>query len=215
MRASSSSLSTRHRDAPLKRLGSRCTLPSLSSSALFLLVCSTAVVRGSPCAAFDESGAAYIFGASYGDLRLGTVDEFAADNVTTLTNKTGRPDFSGSNTQCFTVSRGWGRKVLLFLGRLRLRGSAMMRTSTDLLSSRPVLFLLPASTAQTYRQNQFTNGLYVLNAVTGSPENVYIYDFGGQSWSTQPTSGGPNASVAILVSLRGGGHALVNRLAVL
>lgn len=58
-----------------------------------------------PCAAFDGSGSvAYVFGAPYGDYSLGS--DLTAPSFQSLTNKTGRPDFTGSNTQCFVVGLG-------------------------------------------------------------------------------------------------------------
>lgn len=136
-----------------QRAASTSRRTATAITTLVVLGCAS-YAAASQCTAFDEAGQAYVFGASYGDLRLGSIEEFgstasnASAAITSLTNKTGRPDFSGSNTQCFT--------------------------------------------------NQFTNGLYVINAVASSPNDVYIYDFEGQAWSTQPTSGAPNASVAIL-----------------
>ena len=57
-----------------------------------------------PCAAYDGTGqVGYVFGAPYGDLSLGP-DLSNPSAFVSLTNKTGRPDFSGSNTQCFVVS---------------------------------------------------------------------------------------------------------------
>lgn len=51
--------------------------------------------------------------------------------------------------------------------------------------------------------NQFTNGLYVLNADESNPSNAYIFDFSLQSWSVQETSGEPDYEyAAILVSAR-------------
>lgn len=79
----------------------------LGSSAPFLLGALSAVKVASaiPCAAFDGTGtAAYVFGAPYGDLSLGS-DLADPSAFVSLTNKTGRPDFSGANTQCFVVSR--------------------------------------------------------------------------------------------------------------
>lgn len=47
--------------------------------------------------------------------------------------------------------------------------------------------------------NQFTNGLYVTGADDSAPNDVYVYDFAGNSWTTQQTSGGPTGNyVAIL-----------------
>ena len=51
-------------------------------------------------------------------------------------------------------------------------------------------------------QNQFTNGLYVTGADDSAPDDVYVYDFAGSSWTTQQTSGGPTGNyVAILVGV--------------
>ena len=61
-------------------------------------------VSAIPCAAYDGTGqVGYVFGAPYGDLSLGP-DLSNPSAFVSLTNKTGRPDFSGSNTQCFVVS---------------------------------------------------------------------------------------------------------------
>ncbi|CAD6577883.1 MAG: hypothetical protein CYPHOPRED_000399 [Cyphobasidiales sp. Tagirdzhanova-0007] len=47
--------------------------------------------------------------------------------------------------------------------------------------------------------NQFTDGLYVLGGSVANPNDAYIFDFQGQTWSTQTTSGGPSGGyVAIL-----------------
>ncbi|THV04370.1 hypothetical protein K435DRAFT_851017 [Dendrothele bispora CBS 962.96] len=37
---------------------------------------------------------------------------------------------------------------------------------------------------------QFFNAIYVMNADSSNPSNVYIYDVGGKSWSTQATTPG-------------------------
>lgn len=61
-------------------------------------------VSAIPCAAYDGTGqVGYVFGAPYGDLSLGS-DLSDPSAFVSLNNKTGRPDFTGSNTQCFVVS---------------------------------------------------------------------------------------------------------------
>lgn len=49
-----------------------------------------------------------------------------------------------------------------------------------------------------HHQNQFTNGLYVLED-NANNVSVHIFDFVSQSWSIQETTGGPSsAPISIL-----------------
>lgn len=79
-----------------------------SATALLLSAgLSLTAVSATSCAAFDESGNAYLFGTPSGDIYLGAQTDFAAGTTTAIKNLTavsGRPAFDGNNTQCFTVS---------------------------------------------------------------------------------------------------------------
>ncbi|KAK9896224.1 hypothetical protein P389DRAFT_76328 [Cystobasidium minutum MCA 4210] len=87
---------TRSTGSPLSS-SSRAAASWLTLAALSALKTVSAI----PCAAFDGTGTnAYVFGAPYGDLSLGS-DLTDPSAFVSLTNKTGRPDFTGSNTQCF------------------------------------------------------------------------------------------------------------------
>lgn len=83
------------------------TMKTWKAGSCFLLAIAAFGVQrtsATPCAAYDGTGSvAYVFGAPYGDLSLGT-DLLDPSAFVSLTNKTGRPDFTGSNTQCFVVS---------------------------------------------------------------------------------------------------------------
>ncbi|ODO06328.1 hypothetical protein L198_01560 [Cryptococcus wingfieldii CBS 7118] len=111
----------------------------LASLAIASLL-SAAAANAVPCVQFDASWNLYAFGGD-SDVRIGDNTTWSSPSTTTLTTS-GRPPWTGNNTQCIL--------------------------------------------------SQTNNAMVVLGADSSDLSSVYIYDFSGDSWSTQTTSSAPS-----------------------
>ncbi|ODN80723.1 hypothetical protein L202_02885 [Cryptococcus amylolentus CBS 6039] len=111
----------------------------LASLAIASLL-SAAAANAVPCVQFDASWNLYAFGGD-SDVKIGDNTTWSSPSTTTLTTS-GRPPWTGNNTQCIL--------------------------------------------------SQTNNAMVVLGADSSDLSSVYIYDFSGDSWSTQTTSSAPS-----------------------
>ncbi|ADV25379.1 hypothetical protein I315_05247 [Cryptococcus gattii Ru294] len=111
----------------------------LAAAALASLL-ATIAVNAVTCVQFDSSWNLYAFGGDQ-DVKIGDNNTWSSPSTTPLST-TGRPPWTGNNTQCIL--------------------------------------------------SQTNNAMYVIGADSDNLSNIYVYDFAGNSWSTQNTSRTPS-----------------------
>ncbi|OXB33434.1 hypothetical protein LQV05_001839 [Cryptococcus neoformans] len=101
---------------------------------------SAIAVKAVPCVQFDSSWNLYAFGGDQ-DVMIGDNTTWSSPSTTPLSTS-GRPPWTGNNTQCIL--------------------------------------------------SQTNNAMYVIGADSDDLSSIYVYDFSGDSWSTQSTSRTPS-----------------------